>query len=268
MSKTIADPTLLATHMAELADKRIDILRRIGDVGSISEAARRAGVSYKAAWQAIETLNNLAGAPLVEKVVGGNKGGGTRLTATGEEVLKLADELTRARAEVLVRFRLKDSPALKNVGVSSLRTSMRNQFPAVIEKLKQYVEHVRMRQYSLVKEYEAVRLTSPSTIRTTSAPPARRSPLSSSAFAKASTSSPSARPPQWTSPPTTPLSSKAATTRSWAPCFAANAKTRAANAPSSCPRASPSWASPDPVTGFTSACAPSPPLRPKPWSLR
>ena len=81
MSKTIADPTLLATHMAELADKRIDILRRIGDVGSISEAARRAGVSYKAAWQAIETLNNLAGAPLVEKVVGGNKGGGTRLTA-------------------------------------------------------------------------------------------------------------------------------------------------------------------------------------------
>lgn len=43
MSKTIADPTLLATHMAELADKRIDILRRIGDVGSISEAARRAG---------------------------------------------------------------------------------------------------------------------------------------------------------------------------------------------------------------------------------
>ena len=144
MSKTIADPTLLATHMAELADKRIDILRRIGDVGSISEAARRAGVSYKAAWQAIETLNNLAGAPLVEKVVGGNKGGGTRLTATGEEVLKLADELTRARAEVLVRFRLKDSPALKNVGVSSLRTSMRNQFPAVIEKLKIGSAQVRL----------------------------------------------------------------------------------------------------------------------------
>ena len=134
MSKTIADPTLLATHMAELADKRIDILRRIGDVGSISEAARRAGVSYKAAWQAIETLNNLAGAPLVEKVVGGNKGGGTRLTATGEEVLKLADELTR----------LKDSPALKNVGVSSLRTSMRNQFPAVIEKLKIGSAQVRL----------------------------------------------------------------------------------------------------------------------------
>ena len=59
-------------------------------------------------------------------------------------MLKLADELTRARAEVLVRFRLKDSPALKNVGVSSLRTSMRNQFPAVIEKLKIGSAQVRL----------------------------------------------------------------------------------------------------------------------------
>ena len=52
-------------------DKRIDILRRLQDAGSISEAARRAGVSYKAAWQAIDILSNLAGTPLVEKVVGG-----------------------------------------------------------------------------------------------------------------------------------------------------------------------------------------------------
>ena len=136
MAKTMADPTILATHMSELADKRIDILRRIADVGSISEAARRAGVSYKAAWQAIETLGNIAGGPLVEKVVGGSKGGGTRLTATGEEVLHIADELTRARAEVLARFRLKETPGLVNIGMSTLRTSMRNQFPARIEKMK------------------------------------------------------------------------------------------------------------------------------------
>ena len=61
-------------------DKRIDILRRIGTVGSISEAARGAGVSYKAAWQALETLGNLAGTPMVEKAVGGRGGGGATLT--------------------------------------------------------------------------------------------------------------------------------------------------------------------------------------------
>ena len=48
-----------------MADKRIDILRQIGQGGSISQAARAVGVSYKAAWQAIDTLTNLAGVPLV-----------------------------------------------------------------------------------------------------------------------------------------------------------------------------------------------------------
>ncbi|MEO7106951.1 MAG: LysR family transcriptional regulator, partial [Rhodoferax sp.] len=65
------------------ADKRIDILRRIGQVGSISEAARGAGVSYKAAWQAVDTLGNLAGVALLERLVGGSGGGGARLTPAG-----------------------------------------------------------------------------------------------------------------------------------------------------------------------------------------
>ena len=77
----------------EVADKRLDILRRIGQVGSISEAARGADVSYKAAWQAIDTLTNLAGAPLVERTVGGSGGGGAQLTATGRQLLDAADTL-------------------------------------------------------------------------------------------------------------------------------------------------------------------------------
>lgn len=131
-----ADPLVLAGLLNEQSDKRIDILRRIVDVGSISEAARGAGVSYKAAWQAIETLENLAGGPLVEKVVGGAKGGGTRLTETGLKVLEIADELARSRAEVLARFRLNHATSLRNIGGSTLRTSMRNQFPARIVKMK------------------------------------------------------------------------------------------------------------------------------------
>ncbi|WP_343593612.1 LysR family transcriptional regulator, partial [Paracidovorax wautersii] len=59
-----------------LADRRIAILRHIGEGGSISQAARAVGVSYKAAWQALDTLTNLAGVPLVERLVGGAGGGG------------------------------------------------------------------------------------------------------------------------------------------------------------------------------------------------
>ena len=39
-------------------------------------------MSYKAAWDAIDTMNNLAGEPLVERMTGG-KGGGTQLTRRG-----------------------------------------------------------------------------------------------------------------------------------------------------------------------------------------
>lgn len=136
MKEPVADPVLLADHIASMSDKRFDILRRVNDVGSISEAARCAGVSYKAAWQAIETLSQLAGGPLVEKTTGGSHGGGTRLTPKGEEVLQLVDELTRARLEVLARFRMKETPALANIGISSLSTSMRNLMPVTIRKIK------------------------------------------------------------------------------------------------------------------------------------
>ena len=44
MSEEPADPSVLAGILSEQTDKRIDILRRIADVGSISEAARSAGV--------------------------------------------------------------------------------------------------------------------------------------------------------------------------------------------------------------------------------
>ena len=44
----------------ETTDKRLDILQRIGEVGSISEAARGANVSYKAAWQGKLRLTNMA----------------------------------------------------------------------------------------------------------------------------------------------------------------------------------------------------------------
>lgn len=140
MSDSPADPKLLAGILSEQTDKRVDILRRIADVGSISEAARSAGVSYKAAWQAIDTLTNLAGTPLVEKVVGGAHGGGTRLTSAGRMVLDLADELARARRAVLERFSAAATgaphAALARVSAASLQTSMRNQFPAVIETMK------------------------------------------------------------------------------------------------------------------------------------
>jgi len=123
----------------EVADKRLDILRRIGQVGSISEAARGADVSYKAAWQAIDTLTNLAGAPLVERTVGGSGGGGAQLTATGRQLLEAADTLATLRhqalAQVAQRSGAQTGPAPRLAGLG-LRTSMRNQLPCQVLALQ------------------------------------------------------------------------------------------------------------------------------------
>ena len=127
----------------EVTDKRIDILRRIGEVGSISEAARGAGVSYKAAWQALETLTNLAGVPLVEKVVGGTGGGGAALTPAGQRVLQAAHALAAARRQVLSRLHSDDDAATGRAALA-LRTSMRNQFPCTVGKVRAVGGQVRV----------------------------------------------------------------------------------------------------------------------------
>jgi len=66
---------------------RIDLLQKIAETGSISQAAKSMGMSYKAAWDAVDSMNNLAGEPLVERVSGGKGGGGTRLTERGNRLV-------------------------------------------------------------------------------------------------------------------------------------------------------------------------------------
>lgn len=115
------------------ADKRMEILRLTGLSGSISQAAREAGLSYKAAWQAIQTLTNLAGVALVDRAVGGAGGGGARLTPAGIQLLEAADQMESARREVLARFSGGAAEALSGAG---LRTSMRNHLPCAVLRLQ------------------------------------------------------------------------------------------------------------------------------------
>ena len=62
---------------------RMALLAQIAQSGSITQAAKAVKMSYKAAWDAIDTMNNLAGEPLLERVAGGKGGGGTVLTRRG-----------------------------------------------------------------------------------------------------------------------------------------------------------------------------------------
>jgi len=68
-------------------DDRMRLLACIADHGSITQAAKAVPMSYKTAWDAIDSMNTLAGEALVERVAGGKGGGGTRLTARGQQLL-------------------------------------------------------------------------------------------------------------------------------------------------------------------------------------
>jgi molybdate transport system regulatory protein len=66
---------------------RADLMQFIAETGSISEAARRMGMSYKRAWGLVQALNEGFGATLVETARGG-KEQGAALTEAGREVLE------------------------------------------------------------------------------------------------------------------------------------------------------------------------------------
>lgn len=71
-----------------LTEAGADLLEQIAACGSLSEAARRLRYSYRRAWMLVDAMNKRWPEPLVTTAVGGERGGGTRITERGELVLR------------------------------------------------------------------------------------------------------------------------------------------------------------------------------------
>lgn len=118
--------------------KRIRLLERIRAEGSISRGAKAAGVSYKFAWDAVAEMNELAGRPLVDRETGGKGGGGARLTAYGERLLKIYRLLNQIEAMAVAAVqdeRVSLDSLLSVVSRFGLQTSARNQLFGRVERL-------------------------------------------------------------------------------------------------------------------------------------
>jgi len=68
---------------------KIALLEHIGRSGSLSQAARELRMSYRRAWELLESLNNSFREQVVETTRGGRGGGGARLTVFGRELIRL-----------------------------------------------------------------------------------------------------------------------------------------------------------------------------------
>ncbi|MDD5329293.1 MAG: TOBE domain-containing protein [Sulfuricella sp.] len=110
---------------------RIDLLEKIDECGSITRAAKAVEMSYKAAWDAIDMMNNLSDEPLVATATGGKGGGGTRLTEKGKKMVQVYRTMEREHRKFLDALG-QGIDDLENyvhlLGRLFLRTSARNQF--------------------------------------------------------------------------------------------------------------------------------------------
>jgi molybdate transport system regulatory protein len=71
-----------------LGPGKVDLLEAIGATGSITAAAKTLGMSYRRAWLLVDTMNRCFESPVVEAEAGGRRGGGTRLTPLGHELVR------------------------------------------------------------------------------------------------------------------------------------------------------------------------------------
>jgi molybdate transport system regulatory protein len=117
---------------------RIALLAAIGETGSITAAAKVVGLSYKAAWDAVDAMNNLAGVALVVRAAGGKGGGGTTLTARARRLIETYRALECEHRKFIERA----SSAIEDfagdwalIGRIGMKTSARNQLYGTVESI-------------------------------------------------------------------------------------------------------------------------------------
>ncbi len=130
-------PALGTEGGSPIPANRILLLEAIAESGSISQAAKAAGLSYRGAWNALDDLNGLSETPLVSTNIGGKGGGGAHLTPAGRHLISVYRAM-----EQLQRSLLRDIAALPDAASSlqtlrklMLKTSARNQLYGTVSHI-------------------------------------------------------------------------------------------------------------------------------------
>ncbi len=141
-------PATLAIHGGLWLDRkgrtfvganRIALLESIDRLGSITHAAKDVGLSYKAAWDAVDAMNNIADKPLLIRTTGGQHGGGSHLTEHGRQLVRLYRLLESGYQHLVgqMQAQVHDFHKLNElVKAITMKTSARNQFRGTIKAVR------------------------------------------------------------------------------------------------------------------------------------
>jgi molybdate transport system regulatory protein len=127
-------------RLADSLDSRmIGLLKAIDETGSINQAAKQVGLSYKGAWQMIERANNLSPKVLISTATGGSKGGGTCLTSAGRALLQLFTRIEQQHQAFLKHLNqslASDPDMMLLLKPLTIKTSATNQLFGTITVIK------------------------------------------------------------------------------------------------------------------------------------
>jgi molybdate transport system regulatory protein len=95
---------------------KIALLERMRDCGSLSQAARELDMSYRRAWQLLDSLNTSFNEPVIVTSIGGKGGGGSEITKLG---LALIDAYRALEKEMTARAQQFFKPLRSQVASAS-----------------------------------------------------------------------------------------------------------------------------------------------------
>ena len=116
----------------------LELLERIDATGSIAAAAKAMGMSYKAAWEAVLTINNLSPEPVATKQAGGQHGGNTSLSPYGRRMVMVYRHMEKEHARILAQLgQVADNVEqyFQLIRRFDMQTSSRNQFLGTVTKV-------------------------------------------------------------------------------------------------------------------------------------
>ncbi|MGO9946276.1 MAG: winged helix-turn-helix domain-containing protein [Steroidobacteraceae bacterium] len=89
---------------SNLGPGKIALLEGIKKYGSLSEAARRMGMSYRRAWLLLDSINSSFDVPATVNSVGGHGGGGAEVTSFGVLLIERYRHVERKLNDVAGEF--------------------------------------------------------------------------------------------------------------------------------------------------------------------
>jgi molybdate transport repressor ModE-like protein len=88
-------------HIGVLGDKKCELLKAIDATGSLNEAMKLLGLTYRKTWDNLRKIEKELGFPLIKPTRGGADGGNTVLTEEGRILIAAFERFHREYDSVL-----------------------------------------------------------------------------------------------------------------------------------------------------------------------